>query len=418
MGQVRLLIGVNVFWLALSLLVDGLNTLVLPHRLLTLAGEANQATVLGLITFVGLAAAAAVQPIAGAMSDRSRTRWSRRGAIGLGVLLALPSLALFGLAGGVIAALLGYLLVQIAAGVAQSGQQALLPDLIAPNRRGMAAGLKGFMDVIGATLGFVILGQLLGRGSTTPALLVIASALVLLFLLTVLLAHEPARPAACVVRVSVADAFRFDVRRHRAFASLIASRFLFLLGTYAVGRFFLFFIADRLALDPNDAAAAAGTLLGGLGLVTALAALPAGWAADRIGRVPVMVAGAGLSAAGVLLLTRASSSMTILLFGGLMALGSAAFSAANWALTADLAPAAEAARFMGLANFGTAGAAAAAGLFGPFVDWVNGRDPGTGYTALFAIAAVAFVASVAPLRAVVATAPAALALTGSPEGLS
>jgi MFS family permease len=374
--------------------------------------------VLGLISFVGLTAAAAVQPIAGAMSDRTRSRWSRRGAIGVGVLLALPSLALFGLAGGVIAALLGYLLVQIAAGVAQAGQQALLPDLIATDRRGIAAGLKGFIDVAGATLGFVILGQLLGSGSTTPALLVIGAALVLLFLLTVLLAREPARPAAGVVRVSIADTFRFDVRRHRAFAALIASRFLFLLGTYAVGRFFLFFVADRLALDPNDAAAQAGALLGGLGLVTALAALPAGWAADRIGRVPLMVAGAGLSAVGVLLLTRASSSTTILLFGGLMAVGSAAFSAANWALTADLVPPAEAARFMGLANVGTAGAAAAAGLFGPLVDWANGRDLGTGYTALFALAAVAFITSVVPLRAVVATSSAPLALAGSSEALS
>jgi MFS family permease len=418
MIQARLLIGVNVFWLALSLLFDGLNTLVLPYRLFTLVDEAQQATALGLITFVGLAVGAAVQPIAGALSDRNRSRWSRRGAIGLGVLLALPSLTLFGLAGGVIAALLGYLLVQIAASVAQAGQQALLPDLIAMNRRGIAAGLKGFMDVVGATLGFVILGQLLGGGGTVSALLVIGAALVLLVLLTVLLAREPARPPTCVARVGVTDAFRFDVRRHRAFASLIASRFLFLLGTYAVGRFFLFFVADRLALDPNGAAAEAGALLGGLGLVTALAALPAGWAADRIGRVPLMVAGAGLSAAGVLLLATASSSTTILLFGGLMALGSAAFSAANWALTADLVPVDEAARFMGLANFGTAGAAAAAGLFGPLVDWANGRNESTGYTALFVLAAVAFIASVVPLRAVVATALTPLALAASREGPS
>jgi MFS family permease len=418
MGQARLLIGVNVFWLALSLLVDGLNTLVLPYRLLNLVGEAHQATVLGLITFVGLAAGAAVQPVAGAMSDRSRTRWGRRGAMGLGVLLALPALALFGLAGGLIAAVLGYLLVQTAAGVAQAGQQALLPDLIATNRRGIAAGIKGFMDVVGATLGFVILGQLLGDGGATPALLVIGAALVLLLLLTVLLAREPARTATSTVRVGIADVFRFDVRQHRAFASLIASRFFFLLGTYAVGRFFLFFVAERLGLDPNAAAAEAGALLGGLGLVTALAALPAGWAADRIGRVPLMVAGAGLSAAGVLLLTGATSSSTILLFGGLMALGSAAFSAANWALTADLVPPAEAARFMALANFGTAGAAAAAGLFGPLVDWANGRNLGAGYTLLFVLAAVAFVISVAPLRAVVATAPVPVPLAGTSEGLS
>jgi nucleotide-binding universal stress UspA family protein len=107
-------------------------------------------------------------------------RWSRCGAIGLGVLLALPALAVFGLAGGLIAGVLGYLLVQMAAGVAQAGQQALLPDLIATNRRGLAAGIKGFMDVIGATLGFVILGWLLGEGGTPSALLAIGAALKLI----------------------------------------------------------------------------------------------------------------------------------------------------------------------------------------------------------------------------------------------
>ena len=66
--------------------------------------------------------------------------------------------------------------------------------------------------------------------------------------------------------------------------------------------------------------------------------------------------GVGLSAAGVLLLATASYMPVILLSGTLMALGSAAFASVNWALTIDLTPPAEAARFLGLANIGTAGA--------------------------------------------------------------
>ena len=54
----------------------------------------------------------------------------------------------------------------------------------------------------------------------------------------------------------------------------------------------------------------------------------------------------------------AGSALQLFLFGGLMALGSAAFAAANWALTADVAPPHEAARFLGLANIGTTGAEA------------------------------------------------------------
>jgi hypothetical protein len=33
MGRVRLLLGISVFWLALSMLVDGVNTLALPVHL-------------------------------------------------------------------------------------------------------------------------------------------------------------------------------------------------------------------------------------------------------------------------------------------------------------------------------------------------------------------------------------------------
>jgi MFS family permease len=111
-----------------------------------------------------------------------------------------------------------------------------------------------------------------------------------------------------------------------------------------------------------------------------------------------MVVGALLSALGTLLLIVATSAAQIFMFGGLMALGSAAFAGANWALTADLAPPAEAARFFGLANIGTAGAAAAAGLLGPLVDWGSGRTPGIGYTALFVAATLAFIASALAVR--------------------
>jgi Na+/melibiose symporter-like transporter len=384
------------------MLFDGLNTLVLPNRLLGFIGQARGATALGLITFVGLVAGMLVQPLAGLFSDRTRPRWGRRGAIGVGVVLILASLAYFGRSGSVIGIFTSYVMIQVAASVAQAAQQGFIPDLVATERRGTAAGLKGFMDVGGAMLGFVVLGQLLGEGQTSLALLAIAAVTVVTFLLTVLLVREPTRPGTATPRrATPVDAFRLDLRRHRAFAVLVLSRFLFLLGTYAVGRFFLFFVASRLGLDPARAAEEAGALLAGLAFVTVLAALPAGWAADRIGRMPLMVAGAGLSALGVLLLILARSALHIFLFGGLMAIGSAAFAGANWALTADLAPPTEAARFLALANIGTAGAAAAAGLFGPVVDWANGTVPGGGYTTLFVAAAVAFLASAVVLRGMV-----------------
>lgn len=76
--QLRLLFGISVFWLALSILFDGVNTLVLPLQLSLLFDQNSQATALGLLTFVGLLVGALIQPIAGAFSDRWHPRLGRK----------------------------------------------------------------------------------------------------------------------------------------------------------------------------------------------------------------------------------------------------------------------------------------------------------------------------------------------------
>jgi MFS family permease len=381
MGRAGLLVGVSLFWLPLSLLSDGLTNLLVPHAL---AAHPRKATVLGLVTFVGLLGAMAVLPAAGAWSDRTRARRGRRGLLVLGTLALLPGLAVLAVADGPFGLAVGFVLTMLAAGVAQAAYQGYVPDLVPAGRRGLAAGLKGFMDVGGALLAFVLLGQLLEAGGRPAAAAAVAgSAAATLVAVLLLVREEPvAGPPPAVER----NPFRLDLVAHRRFAWLVASRFLFLLGTYAVGRFFLFFVAERLGLDPDRGAAEAGLLLGALTLVTVLAAPPAGWASDRFGRLPLMLVGVLLSVLGVLSLLRAADQVTILAGGALMALGSAAFAGANWALAADLAPPAEAGRFLGLASVGTTGAAAAAGLLGPLVD-------AAGFPALFVAAACAFAAS-------------------------
>jgi MFS family permease len=399
--QTRLLFGISVFWLALSVLFDGINTLVLPVQLGALASQTNQATVLGLLTFVGLLAGALVQPIAGAFSDRYQPILGRKGFIGIGLLLSLVSLFIFAAFQSLAGIMLGYLAIQVSASIAQAGQQGLIPDLVSENRRGLASGMKGFMDLTGAMLGFVILGQLLGSGRALPAIGVIAAILVIAYILAVLLTPEDnaAKDATISARpASLTNIFRLDIIAQKAFVRLILARFLFLLGVYSTGRFLLFFVAERLGLSENQAAEQAGSLLAGLALITILASPLTGWLSDRIGRVPLMIAGALCSAMSALMLTGANSANQILLFGGLMSLGSAAFAGGSWALLADLVPKNESARYFGLANFSTAGSAATAGLFGPIIDGVERISPGHGFSVLFILASIAFVASALPLK--------------------
>ncbi len=399
--QARLLVGISVFWLALSVLFDGINTLVLPVQLGALASQNNQATLLGLLTFVGLLAGALIQPVAGAFSDLLQPILGRKGFIGIGLCLSLVSLFLFAVFQSLPGLMLGYLAIQVSASIAQAGQQGLLPDLVNENRRGLASGIKGFMDLTGAMLGFVLLGQLLGSGRALPAIGVIAAILVIAYILAVLLTPEdqPNKGAAAKTRTSsLTKIFRLDLTQQTTFMRLILARFLFLLGIYGTGRFLLFFVADRLGLSEDQAAEQAGSLLAGLAFVTILASPLTGWLADRIGRVPLMIAGSLLSAVSALMLVWAGSTTQILVFGGLMSLGSAAFAGGSWALLADLVPRDESARYFGLANFSTAGSAAAAGLFGPVIDGVERLLPGMGFSALFILAAIAFLASAILLR--------------------
>lgn len=399
--QTRLLFGISIFWLALSVLFDGINTLVLPVQVSALASQNNQATLLGLLTFVGLLAGALVQPIAGTFSDTLKPFLGRKGFIGLGLLLSLVSLFLFAAFQSLAGVMLGYLAVQISASIAQAGQQGLLPDLVDANRRGMASGMKGFMDLTGAMLGFILLGQFLGSGRVLTAIGIIGAILVVAYLLAVLLTPEdqPNRVATGKANhVSLRDIFRLDLTEQKTFVRLILARFLFLLGIYGTGRFLLFFVADRLGLSEEQAAEQAGTLLAGLALITILASPLTGWLTDRIGRVPLMIAGAILSAASAFMLVWANSASEILLFGGFMSLGSAAFAGGSWAMLADVVPKHQSARFFGLANFSTAGAAAAAGLFGPVIDWSDRVYPGIGFSVLFVLASVSFLTSVVPLK--------------------
>ena len=224
--QIRLLLGISVFWLALSALFDGVNTLVLPLQLSVLAGQNNQATILGLLTFVGLLAGALVQPVAGAFSDKLQPVLGRKGFIGIGLILSLVSLVFFAVFQNIFGLMAGYLAIQISASIAQAGQQGLIPDLVDENHRGLASGLKGFMDLTGAMLGFVILGQLLGSRGTLPAVGAIAALLVITYLLAVLLTPEDRASPGAVVKttaVPLRKIFRLDLTRQAAFVRLIVA---------------------------------------------------------------------------------------------------------------------------------------------------------------------------------------------------
>jgi MFS family permease len=377
---IRSLAGVSVGWLGISIVLDGVPALLVPYRVASGGGDA---TAVGLLTLVALSAAALVQPFAGAWSDRI----GRAPVVATGVGIGAFGLALLAAPDALVAATI---LALIGASVAQAGYQALLPDRVTTELRGRGAGGKGIFDLGGAFLAFSILGGLLAAGAHGSAVLVAVVGFAGPLLVALLLVrHRRPRADSADVREPPGD-----------LVQLVIGRFLFLLGIYAVGRFLLLFTAGRLGLDPDAAAGQVGGALALLTLITAIAALPAGWLADRIGRRAVMLAGGLVGALGVAALPLAASMPAILAFGSFMAIGTAAFGAGSWAALADATAGTSSGRLLGLANLGTVGAAAAAGLFGPLIDAADALVSGSGYSTAFLVAgAVAAAGSVVAWRA-------------------
>jgi MFS family permease len=177
-----------------------------------------------------------------------------------------------------------------------------------------------------------------------------------------------------------------DLRRYPDYARLIASRFLILLGIYAVQGFVQYYIRDMLQV-PNPAEVT-GNLMATIGLALTLLVFPAGLLSDRFGRQPLNLLSGILAALGIFLLAFARSIPSLTLFGGIIGIAMGIFLSVNWAMATDLIPQEQAGKFLGLSNLATAGSGAVSRLAGPLIDGLNALRPGAylGYPALFFLA--------------------------------
>ncbi|HEX9068649.1 MAG TPA: MFS transporter, partial [Ktedonobacterales bacterium] len=294
-----LILGVNILWLPLSMLFNSLQSLVLPVFVLRFVAPTEKGTVLGLILFVGLAAGALIQPVVGSYSDRlPQGRWGRRQpVIAVGIALTLAFLAGFAFAGSIWVLVVAYVGVTVAAGIAQAGFQGLLPDLMPASLRGGAAGLKGFLELLGSVLGFSIAGILIKKGQPAAVVIAVGILLVIGGLVSLALVREgkrqriqdarqeqplsapPAGPISTLAQQAAQEQLPPPSGQGSSvspFVRVMVSRFLFLLGVYGIGHFLLFYVRDRLHLGTGSGASTTSALLTAFTIATALVALIGG----------------------------------------------------------------------------------------------------------------------------------------------
>ncbi len=397
------LLALNAYWVGLSFKWNALHPLVLPAVLLNYVPDAQKNTMLGVLTFVGLMVAMVVQPLAGALSDGWRSRWGRRRPLMvLGTLAEYAFLVMIGWSGSLAWLVVGYVGLQFASNIAHGPAQGLMPDRAAPEKFGLASGLKSFMDMAALIVAALAAGRLMNPETRDPALVmgVVMALLALTTLITVCLTpEEPTHTRAPQGNAwqNLRAQFRVDVGQHRAYWWAVAQRFFFLIGVYGVQSFVQYYLQDVLRV-PNPVQQT-GDLLAALTVALVIFSLAGGWLADRYGPKPVLAAAGALAAIGFLVLRLAQTPEMLLALGAVLGVGIGLFLTANWALLSKLAPAHESGKYLGLTNIATAGSAALARLEGPLLDWANAAAPGLwlGYTGLFVLGAVGAVLSVVVL---------------------
>ncbi len=433
---VRRLLSLTAYWLGLSVLWGALTTIVLPVLVERAAGTDVKSTALAVVAAGQAMVAIGVQPVSGSWSDRLVTRFGRRRPwIVGGVLVELAVLATLPGAATLPAIFLTMLLLEAASNTAQGPYQGLLPDLVPRGRRGLASGFLGAAQLSGQVVGVALAGLAVAGGRIDIAVAIAGGSLAIGAAWTVLGTREPDdvadvatdgtapsaagieappgpaelgarrdvvqdleedRPARAWLRVLAqarevaVAAWRPDVLGHRAYLWVLASRLAILMATGTLQPFVYYYLKDSLGL--GDAAASAVAPIAAVVAFVALAgAIPGGAMTARVGRVRTVATSALLGAVGAAAFGLAPSYGWLFVVAVPFGLALGIFLAADWALIADLAPAGQSGRYLGLSNTVTALAGLlAVAIGGPIADVVNGFSTGLGYRAVFGLAAVEF----------------------------
>src|SRR6266849_1774070 len=299
-------IVLSVYWVAIGYMWNSLGGLILPNLVEQLVGHAHKAVALGVLEGIGSLMAVVWQPIVGAYSDRTRTRFGRRHPfIVVGTLADVVFLIGIALSGSYWLVVIFYFLLQTASNTAQGPYQGLMPDVVPEAQRGTASGYYGVSNVLGLLLGTICAGYILAHAGRGTAILSICGLLLVTMLPTVLLIPDRVKPTQGQFN-GVAHALRttFAVPlRYPSFLWLMASRLLILMGLVGVQSFVFFYFSDVFYHSHVDAAVTAAYTLQGLVIVCAfLVALPAARASDRFGRRPFILLGGLMGAGGLVML--------------------------------------------------------------------------------------------------------------------
>ncbi|GAA1780162.1 MFS transporter [Agromyces lapidis] len=326
--------------------------ILLPAQISAQFGEADKVANLTLVATIGAFCSMLAQPIAGQISDRTRSRFGRRAPwIFLGALAGGLSLIGLAFANSLVGVVIAWSLVQITYNVAQGPLSAVMPDRVPLKRRGTFAALSGIGLMVGA-IGGQIVGSLFFNNIAAGY---VTFAVISLVVLTLFIVFNPdysskeLEPEPFKL-IDFLRTFWVNPVKHPDFFWAFTGRLLLYTGYFAVIGFQLYLLTDYFGVEKPE------TIIPMLGMINLVGILIAtavsGPLSDKFGRRKPFVFASSLVTGVALVVPWVWPDLTAWMIMTFIAgLGFGMFQAVDTALMSEVLPSAKSfAKDLGVVN--------------------------------------------------------------------
>ena len=350
----------------------------------------HKETTLAIFTGIGALVSVICNPLFGAISDRTISRFGRRlpWVVG-GALVGAASLVWLAFASSVVTVVIGWVGVQASLNAMLAALTASIPDLVPVRQRGLVGGWVGAAQTLGVVVGVGVAGA--GGGKVAPGYLMLAALVVLLAIPYALRSNDLRLDAAHREPFELgqfARGFWTDPREHPDFGWAWGTRFLTNLANALGTGYLLFYLTDAVH-HPDPTAAQTMLILVYAGLLVVSTVIAGVWS-DRVGRRRVFVIWAGVVLAGASCLLALQQTFTGALVGAcLYGIGFGIYTSVDFALITQVLPDADGtARDLGVINIAAALPQVVAPPIVATVLGVVGADKAGGYRVVYLLGAV------------------------------
>jgi MFS family permease len=339
-GRVRLQLSLMVNFFLLMALYSGVLGVLLPNQIAAM-NPGDKANNLALMFAVTSVFSTLTTPIAGALSDRTRTRWGRRSPW-IAIASLIGSLCLFGVSWQTSfwSLMVLWVMATVAYNAMQPAMTTVIADRFPPETRGVVSGVVGAGMTAGLTAGTVVAGYLAGAAVLAYGLFAVAIAISCLAF--VLINREPSSadaPARPFSWKSFAASFWISPKEHPDFAWAFAGRFTVYMGYQAVAAYLLYILRDYIGLSD----AGSNIAIANLAILTlvclVISSLASGYLSDRLQRRKPFVVASSLIMGSAMVAPLVLPNMTgMWIYAGAIGVGYGMFMSIDMALMTQVLP--------------------------------------------------------------------------------